>query len=105
MTGKWLIAFERKHAPRQHHDPYRTAAQELAPALLGQVERIIEAAGGGDNRAWWTQCVKRLGPGAVDRALGLVKEAKQTQPIRNPGRLLTRLFQKIADEYGVATVR
>ena len=101
VTGKWLIVFERKHAPKQNDATYRKAAEELTPALFG-VERIVEALGSDDDRAWWTQCAKRLGNGAVDRALGLLKEAKQTQTIRNPGGLLTRLFQKIADEYGVA---
>ena len=101
VTGKWLIVFERKHAPKQNDATYRQAAEELTPGLFG-VERIVEELGSDDDRAWWTQCAKRLGNGAVDRALGLLKEAKQTQTIRNPGGLLTRLFQKIADEYGVA---
>jgi hypothetical protein len=100
-NGKWLIAFERKQAPKQKPPPYRMAAEESATVLFG-VERIAEELGSDDDRVWWTQCVRRLGNGAVDRALGLLKEARQTQTIRNPGGLLTRLFQKIADEYGVA---
>lgn len=99
--GKWLLAFERKQAPKQNYDTARTAAEEMTPVLFG-VGRIVEELGSDDDRAWWTQCVKRLGIGAVDRALGLLKEARQTQAIRNPGGLLTRLFQKIAQEYGVS---
>lgn len=101
-TGKALAVFERKQAPRQDHKTYRHAAEALAPAVFDQVERIVEAVGGDDDRAWWTQCVKRLGRGAVDRGLGLLKEARQTQNIRNPGGLLTRLFQNFAREYGVS---
>lgn len=100
-TGKWLATFERKQAPKQDSKIYRRAAEESATVLFG-VERITETLGSDDDRAWWTQCVKRLGIGAVDRALGLLKEARQTQTIRNPGGLLTRLFQKIAQEYGVS---
>ena len=100
-TGKWLIVFDRKRVPEQDRRLYRTAAESLSPDVFDHVERIIEAVGSGDDRVWWTQCVKRLGRGAVDRGLGLLKEARQTQDIRNPGGLLTRLFQKFALEYGV----
>jgi hypothetical protein len=100
-TGKWLVVFERKLAPRQDHGTYRKVAEESAGVLFG-VDRITEALGSDDDRVWWTQCVKRLGTGAVDRALGLLKEARQSQAIRNPGGLLTRLFQKIAQEQGVS---
>jgi hypothetical protein len=100
-TGKWLAVFQRKQAPKQDVNLYAQAGRELAPGLRDQIERIIEGVGSADDRAWWTQCVKRLGAGAVDRALGLLKEAKQYQDIRNPGGLLTWYFQKIAREYGV----
>jgi len=102
VNGKSLIVFERKHAPKRDWKLYRRAVEELTPVLFGQIERIVEAVDGDADRAWWTQCAKRLGHGAVDRALGLLREAQQSQTIRNPGGLLTRLFQKIADEYGVA---
>jgi hypothetical protein len=101
-TGRWLAVFARKHAPKQDRNTVRFAGEALAPAVLDQIDRIVEAVGGADDRAWWTQCVTRLGTGAVDRALGLLKEARETQAIRNPGGLLTRLFQKIAAEYDVA---
>lgn len=101
-AGKSLVVFERAAKPADDRRVYRAAAEALAPEVLGQVERIVEALGSGDDRVWWAQCVRRLGRGAVDRALGLLKEARQTQDIRNPGGLLTRLFQKIAGEYGVS---
>ena len=80
---------------------YIYAARELAPALRSQIERIIEAVGGSEDHAWWTQCAKRLGSGAVDRGLGLLKEARQSQTIANPGGMLTWIFQKIAGEQSV----
>lgn len=101
-TGRSLIVFERKAVPVQDRTLYRSAAEALSPDVFDQVERIVEAVGSGDDRVWWTQCVKRLGRGAVDRGLGLLKEARQTQDIRNPGGLLTRLFQTFAQEYGVS---
>jgi len=102
VNGQWLVVFERKQAPRQDANTYRHAARELSPGLRSLVERIIEAVGGSDDRVWWTQCANRLGAGAVDRGLGLLKEARQIQEIRNPGGMLTWLFQKIAREYGVS---
>lgn len=102
VTGEWLIVFERKQAPNQEANVYGLAAQELAPGLRDQIGRIIEAVGSSDDRVWWTQCVKRLGAGAVDRGLGLLKEARQCQQIHNPGGLLTWYFQRIAGEYGVS---
>jgi len=78
------------------------AAEDLSPALVALVDRIADAVGSGDDRPWWTQCVKRLGPGAVDRALGQLKEARQLSSIRNPGGLLTKIFKDIASEAGIA---
>jgi len=65
------------------------------------VDRISDAVGSGDDRPWWTQCVKRLGSGAVDRALGQLKEARQLSSVRNPGGLLTKIFKDIANEAGI----
>ena len=93
---------ERMQGPRQDANTYIYAVLELGPALRSQIERIIEAVGGSEDLAWWTQCAKRLGSGAVDRGLGLLKEARQHQEIKNPGGMLTWLFQKIAREQGVS---
>jgi hypothetical protein len=100
--GRALIAFERDQIPKQDTATYRQAASELSPELGELVQRIIEAVGTSNDRAWWTQCAKRLGRGAVDRALGHLKEAQQTQTIRSRGAFLTSFFQKIAREYGVS---
>ncbi len=80
----------------------RQAGEALAPELLHQVDRIIEAVGSDADRLWWTQCAKRLGAGPIDRALGRLKEASQTGQVRNPGGLLTTVFKEIAAEAGVA---
>ena len=66
------------------------------------VARIVEAVGGDADRVWWGQCVNRLGSGAVDRGLGLLKEARQGTVVRNPGGLLTKIFKDIASEAGTA---
>ena len=71
--------FQRNQAPRQDANNYQLAGRELAAGLRDQIERIVEAVGGGEERARWTQCVKRLGTGAVDRGLGLLKEARREQ--------------------------
>ncbi len=98
VTGRGLAVFERKAIPRQLNKIRGTFEKIQNPEILNQVERIIEAVGSSDDSVWWTQCVKRLGTGAVDRALGLLKESGQHQKIKNPGGLLTRFFQKIAEE-------
>ena len=102
VKGEWLAVFERKQTPKQDTNTYLHAARELAPGLRSQIDRIIEAVGGSEDHAWWAQCAKRLGSGAVDRGLGLLKEARQHQEIKNPGGMLTWLFQKIAREYGIS---
>ena len=97
---------ERIRGPRQDANTYIYAAPELAPGLRCQIERITEAVGGGEDQAWWTQYSKRLGSRAVDRGLGLLlgllKEARHHQEIKNPGGMLTWLFQKIAREQEVS---
>ena len=66
------------------------------------MERITEAIGSPRDRRWWTRCVARLGPGAVDRALGQLKEACGTRRVRNPAALLTKIFKDIAEEARVS---
>jgi hypothetical protein len=65
------------------------------------VERIIAAVDGESGRRWWTRCVERLGPGPIDRALGLLQEAERSGRIENPGGLLTKILKDIAAETGV----
>jgi hypothetical protein len=66
------------------------------------VDRIVEATGNGKDRLWWTQCAKRLGAGAVDRALGQLKEATRHGKVRTNGALLTKIFKDIATQTGIA---
>jgi hypothetical protein len=101
-NGKSLIVYERKQVPKQDQSTYRNAAPVISSEVFEQVERIVAIIISSDDRVWWTQFVKHLGRGAVDRALGLLKEAMQSQDIRNLGGFLTRLFQKIAEEQGVS---
>lgn len=100
--GKWLAVFTRKVAPKEELQALRHAAKALTPALAFQVQRITEAVGSEDDRYWWTNCVQRLGEGAVDRALGLLREQKATGRVRNPGGLLTKIFKDIAVDANVA---
>src|SRR5262249_45065503 len=101
-AGEWLAVFHRKAAPRLDNPLPRYAAEELSAGLSSLVDRIAEAVGSGDDRLWWAQCVKRLGHGPVDRALGQLKEARQLSEVRNPGGLLTKIFKDIAEEAGIA---
>ncbi len=100
--GRWLAAFRRGAVPRRPRAPGRAAAEGLAPEDRDQVERIVAEVGGGADRLWWAQCVRRLGAGAVDRALGQLKEKRRLAAVHNPGGLLTKIFKDIAREAGVA---
>ena len=77
----------------------------LVPDKNGVIKLPRNVVGNCDDYAWWTQCAKRLESGAVARGLGLLKEARCTQVIKNPGGMLTWLFKKIARGYGVSLNR
>src|SRR5438270_13560651 len=96
--GRWLAVFHRSQAPGQGYRIARTSAGELMPGVSALVDRIVEVTRNPDDRLWWTQCVRRLGPGAVDRALGQLKEAISTGKVRSRGALLTKIFKDIAVE-------
>ncbi len=100
--GEWLAEFSRGTTAVGPYTLPRPAAESLAPAVAGLVDRIAEAVGSADDRVWWARCVESLGPGAVDRGLGLLKEARQGGGVRNPGGLLTTFFKDIAAEVGVS---
>jgi hypothetical protein len=78
--GRWLATFTRKAPPRQGAPVPAHAAEDLSPALAALVDRLPDAVGSGDDRPWWTQSAKRLGPGVVDRAVGQLKEAGSFRP-------------------------
>lgn len=99
--GRPIAAFERKTPPRQGRAG-RIAAEVLEPSVALCLELIAEAVGTRDDQVWWTCCVRRLGHGAVDRALGQLKEACRAGAVRNRGGLLTKIFKDIAAEAGVA---
>jgi hypothetical protein len=99
--GEWWAVFHRGSANPRIPPRRRAGAEPLPGPLAAQVERIVEAVGGGDDRAWWAQCVRRLGAGPVDRALGQLQETCRAAQVRNPGGLLTKIMKDIAAEAGV----
>ena len=100
--GRWIAVFERKTAPRQDRRTSRLAAEILEPSVTLYLDLIAEAVGTKDDSVWWTYCIRRLGTGAVDRALGQLKEATRMSTVRNRGGLLTKIFKDIAKESGEA---
>jgi hypothetical protein len=96
--GRWLAVFHRSKAPGQGYRVARMSAGELVPGVSALVDRIVAITRNSDDRLWWTQCVRRLGPGAVDRALGQLREAIQAGKVRSRGALLTKIFKDIAVE-------
>ncbi|QJX01106.1 hypothetical protein [Frigoriglobus tundricola] len=96
--GAWVAEFRRGAVPARPYRAPRAAAESLAPDVAVWVDRIAAAVGSDDDRAWWVQCVTRLGTGAVDRGLGQLKEVCRAQRVANPGGLLTKIFKDIAAE-------
>jgi hypothetical protein len=101
-AGRWLAVFRRKTPPSQDAALPGHALPALAPGVEALVDRIVEATGNAADRLWWAQCAGRLGEGAVDRALGQLKEAKGLTRVKNAGGLLTKIFKDIAAEAGIA---
>lgn len=81
----------------------RIPAAGISPTVKTQyqVDRIISVVGGESNRRWWAMCVERLGPGPVDRAVGLLQDAMRTGRVENPGGLLTKIIKDLAAEAGL----
>lgn len=100
--ARWLIEFRRNQTSGQGYRLARTAAAELVPGVSALVDRIIEVTRNRRDRLWWSQCARRLGQGAVDRALGQLKEGIAAGKIRNRGAVLTKIFKDIAEESGIA---
>lgn len=100
-AGEWLATFHRGTVANRPYTIPHNAAEELSPQLTLLVDRIAQAIGGDEDRIWWSQCVRRLGAGAVDRALGQLKEARHLYQVKNPGGLLTKIFKDIATEAGI----
>lgn len=100
--GRWLATFRRKAPPKQDVPFPKQAAEDLGSGIAALVDRMIEATGNAEDRAWWTQCAKRLGQGGIDRALGQLKETRQINKVRNPGGMLTKILQDISRETGIA---
>jgi hypothetical protein len=101
-SGGWLAEFNRGVKPAATYTRPRHAVRAFTPAVADLVARIGEAVGSADDDLWWARCAERLGPGAVDRGLGLLKEARRSGRVSNPGGLLTKFFKDIADEGGIA---
>jgi hypothetical protein len=101
--GRWLAEFVRSATPRSTTTrPMMSRKVGLDLELDRLVERVVEATGSPGDRPWWTQCVLRLGPGPVDRALGLLGDASRGGLVRNRGAFLTRIFKDLAGEAGIA---
>lgn len=100
--GRTIAVFERKTAPRQDRRTMRVAAEVLEPSVSLYLDFIADAIGSRDDAVWWTYCIRRLGPGPLDRALGQLKEACRSGRVRNRGGLLTKILQDISAEAGIA---
>src|SRR5262249_62377561 len=100
--GRWVAEFVRGAVPRSKNTPGRGAGASASVEFEDLVEQMIRESNGADDRVWWVQCTIRLGRGPVERALGLLRDACATGPVRNRAALLTKFLKDIAEERGVA---
>jgi hypothetical protein len=98
--GRWLAVFTRGARPKAS-SPQQFSTPPLDERSWYLVDQLVEVTGAPDDLIWWTQCVRRLGPGPVERALGQFREARQAQHVRNPPGLMTKILKDIAREVGV----
>ena len=105
-NGVWLAEFARGAKPAEPYTLSRKAAESLSPAVAELVDRIAEAVGSAEDvrnvANYVLRCAETLGRGAVDRGLGLLKEARRSGRVTNPGGLLTKFFKDIAAESGTS---
>lgn len=103
-SGRWIAEFHRavdaiSVAPRR--DDPRDAFDRDDRQFEFHLTRIAQATGSSRDRAWWLRCLRRLGPGPMDRALGQLREACVFGRVRNRGGLLTKILKDIAEEAGI----
>jgi hypothetical protein len=104
-SGRWIAEFHRAvdavAVPPWRDDP-RDAFDRDERQFEYHLARIAQATGSSRDRAWWLRCLRRLGPGPVERALGQLREACQSGRVRNRGALLTKILKDLAAEAGVS---
>lgn len=102
MKGSWLAVFERRQAPKQDYHTQQLAGVVLSEELEYLLGKITEAVGNDSDQNWWLHCAKRLGRGGIERGLGMLKEAKHSGNVRNPGGMLTSFLKDIAEDQGIS---
>lgn len=104
-SGRWIAEFHRAvdavAVPPCRDDPRDTFGRDDRQ-FDHHLARIAQATGSSRNRAWWLRCLRLLGPGPMDRALGQLREACATRSVRNRGALLTKILKDIAAEAGIS---
>jgi hypothetical protein len=104
QSGRWIAEFRRPTiACSQSPD------EEGRSSSLGDESRfeyhltqIALATGSARDRSWWLRCLRRLGTGPVERALGQLREACASRNVRNRGALLTKILKDVASQAGIS---
>ena len=103
-NGRWIAEFDRGGESVARASSFVGPRNPFAGGerrFEHHLSRIEEAIGSLRDRAWWLQCLRRLGTGPFERALGQHREACATRGVRNRGALLTKILKDIAAEAGV----
>jgi len=98
--GRWLAVFERGERPVGGHT-LRIVSTKLDERSQYLVDQLVEVTGAAADSSWWTQCVRRLGPGPIERALGQFRESRAMRHVHNPPGLMTKILKDIAREVGI----
>lgn len=102
--GRWVVEFRSATSRRSQSCEQECSSPSFAEesCFEYQLTQIALATGSARDRAWWLRCLRRLGTGPVDRALGQLREACACQSVRSPGALLTKILKDLAAEAGIS---
>jgi len=100
--GRMVAVFERGARPAGKAARLAVVLRPLSEQGNYLLERIATEINSTADRLWWGQCIERLGIGPIERALGQLREARQSGNVRNPGGLLTKILKDLAREKGIA---
>lgn len=101
-NGEWLIIFERGERPKQRSVRKTRNGFCLDPEVGLLVDDIVDQVGSRDDVLWWRKCAELLRSDLIHQGLSQLKDAGQSQRIKNRGGLLTKIFKDLARTHGLS---
>lgn len=101
---EWKVTFTRKRKPTPEKPIWSAKDLGIRPEEQYVIDEIVSLIGDDSSRAWFVQCLRAIGDGPMNRAIGNFKElyVQEKQPIKTtPGAVMTGIIQGIAEEMGI----